>query len=175
MSDINKCIHCGDDCGRHPVLWNDVKFCCNGCKAVYQLLNEKNLHKYYEIEKTPGIRVDSTATDNQYKYLDKDEVQEKLFEFAEGDIVKVRFYIPVIHCASCIWLLEHLNSLDKGIIKSSVNFIKKEVSITFNKYEISLRRVVELLVSIHYKPEITLDTLDAKDTKKSDKVLLYKK
>ncbi len=174
MSDVNKCVHCGADCGKNPVLWKDMEFCCSGCRAVYQLLNTNKLYKYYEIEKTPGIKVDSADIGNQYAYLDKNEVQEKLFEFAEGDIAKVRFYMPVIHCASCIWLLEHLTTLDKGIINSSVHFIKKEVSISFNKSETSLRKLVELLVSIHYKPEISLDTLDKKDSKKSDNVLLYK-
>lgn len=175
MQTNNLCVHCGADCGKHPIVWNSLKFCCNGCKTVYQILNENKLYKYYNIEDTPGIKVDlDTVPENKYAYLDKEDVQEKLFEFREGSIAKLSFFIPVIHCASCIWLLENLRSLHKGIKHSSVHFVKKEVTITFDLNEISLRKLVELLVSIHYIPEITLEKKTDKELQsKAGKKLLY--
>ena len=173
MSEDNKCVHCGADCGKNPIIWNNMKFCCNGCKTVYQILNENNLYKYYEIENSPGIRIDKEDFGNKYAYLDKEEVKDKLFEFEEGEIAKVKLYVPVIHCASCIWLLEHLHTLDKAILNSTVNFVKKDVTITFNKNEISLRELVELMSSIHYTPEISLNSND-ETNEKSNKKLLYK-
>lgn len=175
MQEDNKCIHCGADCGKYPVIWSGMKFCCNGCKTVFQILNENKLYKYYNIEDSPGIKIDASETGNKYAYLDKEEVQDKIFEFKEGDIVKVNFFIPVIHCASCIWLLENLRTLHKGINHSIVHFVRKEVNITFNKSEISLRQLVELLVSIHYVPEISLDDKSEKEKEsKANKKLLYK-
>ncbi|MEA3443218.1 MAG: heavy metal translocating P-type ATPase metal-binding domain-containing protein [Bacteroidota bacterium] len=175
MQEDNKCIHCGADCGKNPVVWNGMKFCCNGCKTVYQILNENKLYKYYNIDDAPGIRVDAANTGNKYAYLDKEDIQEKIFEFQEGDTVKVNFFIPVIHCASCIWLLENLRTLHKGINHSIANFVRKEVSITFDKSEISLRQLVELLVSIHYIPEISVDDKSEKEKEsKANKKLLYK-
>jgi len=174
MQEDNKCIHCGADCGKSPVIWNGMKFCCNGCKTVYQILNENKLYKYYDIENSPGIKIEQADVGNKYAYLDKEEVQEKIFEFAEGDIAKVNFFVPVIHCASCIWLLENLRTLHKGIRSSSVHFVKKEVSIIFNTTEISLRQLVEMLVSIHYVPEISLENKSDKEKEaKADKKLLY--
>lgn len=170
----NICIHCGADCGKNPIEWNQLKFCCNGCKTVYQLLNENKLYSYYEIENAPGIRVDSNNFDNKYEYLDRDDIQDKIIQFKEGDITKVQLYIPVIHCASCIWLLENLNTLNRSIISSRVNFIKKQVSITFDKSQISLRELVELLASIHYVPEISLEEKDESTGENLDKKLLYK-
>ena len=139
----NKCVHCGADCGKNPETWNDMKFCCNGCKTVYQILNENKLYKYYDIEETPGVKVETTEFGNKYAFLDKNEVRQKLISFSEGGISKVRFFIPVIHCASCIWLLENLTKLNKGIIQSFVNFTRKEVDITFKESEITLRKLVE--------------------------------
>ena len=170
-----KCVHCGEDCGRNPIMHNGEAFCCNGCKTVYQLLNQNKLYTYYNLEETPGIKVDTLDFDNQYAYLDKDEVKEKLYEFKEGDMVKITFYIPVIHCAACVWLLENLQLLNKGISFSMVNFIKKEVSVTFNEKEISLRQLVELLASIHYTPKITLEKRTESDERKEEsKKLLMK-
>jgi P-type Cu+ transporter len=159
-----KCVHCGDDCGKYPVVWDDKNFCCHGCKSVYQILNQNKLNKYYTIVDTPGVRVDKQDYGNKYAYLDNEEIREKLLDFSEGSISKVTLFIPSIHCSSCIWLLENMHLMDKGIKNSLVNFTKKEVSITFNTDEISLRRLVELLASIHYIPQITLD--NAEGTKK---------
>lgn len=168
------CVHCGEDCGNYPVLWNEKAFCCNGCKTVYQLLNENKLYTYYEIEDTPGIKVETEDFGNKFAYLDNEEIKTKIFEFKEGDFRKVSLHIPAIHCSSCIWLLENLNTLNKGITQSRVNFVKKEVVISFNETEVSLRQIVELLASIHYVPNITLEDTDKKKSKQQNKKLLYK-
>ncbi len=169
-----KCIHCGEDCGKYPIMWLDKPFCCNGCKTVYQLLNENKLFSYYDMEDAPGIKIDTEDFGSKYAYLDNEEIKEKIFDFSEGDYKKVTLYIPSIHCSSCIWLLENLHTLNKGVTNSIVNFIKKEVSITFNEKEITLRRLVELLASIHYIPNITLERIDKSKTKKSNKQLILK-
>ena len=170
----NSCIHCGADCGKHPVVWNDMPFCCNGCKTVYQLLNENKLFSYYNLDDTPGIKVETTEFGNKYAFLDQDEIRDKLITFSEGGISKVKFYIPVIHCSSCIWLLEHLHTLSNGIKLSFVNFTKKEVDITFDESQISLRQVVELLSSIHYIPDLSINLSDKEEESHSYKKLLYK-
>ncbi len=169
-----KCVHCGEDCGNYPIKWQNKAFCCNGCKTVYQLLNENQLYTYYEIENNPGIKIQTEDFGSKYAYLDNEEIKEKIYDFSEGDFRKVTFYIPAIHCSSCIWLLENLNTLNKGITHSLVNFVKKEVSISFNEKEISLRQLVELLASIHYIPQITLENIDKSKSKKSNKKLLLK-
>ncbi len=168
------CIHCGDDCGKHPILWEEMPFCCHGCKTVYQILNEKELKQYYEIEKMPGIKVEMESVGDRYSFLDLNEIKSKLLDFSDGGISKITLFVPSIHCASCIWLLENLNALSRGISHSTVNFPKKEVYITYKEEEVSLRQVVELMASIHYIPEITLDKLEKKSPGKSNRTLLLK-
>ncbi|RKD91408.1 heavy metal translocating P-type ATPase [Mangrovibacterium diazotrophicum] len=170
------CIHCGDDCGKHPIIWDEKPFCCNGCQTVYQLLNSKQLGRYYEIEKVPGIKIEQPEPEasDKFNFLDLPEIQTKLLDFSDGGISKVRFFIPSIHCASCIWLLENLHLLHQGVIQSSVNFPKKEVSITFKDEKISLRKLVELLASIHYVPEINPKADTQEQGSKSTRTLLLK-
>lgn len=165
MQTDNACIHCGADCGKTPIVFNEKIFCCNGCKQVYQLLNEHKLHQYYTLAQLPGVKSEEVYS-GKYAYLDKEEIQNQLYEFHENNFAKVSFYIPVIHCISCIWLLENLNKLNAGITQSTVNFVKKTCTITFNTQELSLRQVVEILVSIHYIPEISQQFLDAKGKKR---------
>lgn len=172
MSD--PCIHCGTDCGNSPVVWNDLHFCCHGCKTVYQILNEKELTHYYEIQPMSGIRIDTGQGTRKFAFLDNEEISQKLIDFSDGSTSRVKFFIPVIHCASCIWLLEHLDTLHPGISYSTVNFPKKELHITFKNDQITLRQLAEMLASIHYAPEITLEHLEGSKVTKTNRSLLLK-
>ncbi|MGQ7870878.1 heavy metal translocating P-type ATPase [Sunxiuqinia sp. sy24] len=174
--DHQACIHCGEDCGPAPIIWDNKPFCCQGCQTVYQLLNDKQMGQYYQIQTAPGIKIktDQLPADDKFAYLDLKEIQDRLLDFSDAGVSKVRFFVPSIHCASCIWLLENLHTLHWGIIQSSVNFPKKEVSITFRDGDISLRQLVELLASIHYVPEISQQSMEKDEKGKSSKTLLVK-
>ena len=169
------CIHCGQDCGKNPVLWEQKPFCCNGCSMVYQILADKKLDRYYEMMPTPGIRLEQENTSvTRYAYLDSDEIKLKLLDFSDGGISRINLFIPAIHCSSCIWLLENLNTLHKGIMHSHVNFVRKEVSITFRESEITLRQVVELLHTIHYIPDISYNKSAKDDQQKANRRMIMK-
>ena len=169
------CVHCGQDCGKNPVVFDAKPFCCNGCSMVYQILSEKKLDRYYDMMPTPGIRLEAGENSGtRYAYLDNDEIRQKLLEFSDGGISRINLFIPGIHCASCIWLLENLSTLHKGIMHSNVNFVRKEVNITFRESEISLRQVVELLHSIHYIPDVSYNKTNKDDHQKANRRMIMK-
>lgn len=171
MSDAKTyCYHCGDPCLDQPILWDGKDFCCDGCKTVYQILNENELCDFYHIEDQPGQKIRTTES-GSFAYLDHEEVIKKLVDFRDNGLVKVSLFIPKIHCNSCLWLLEKLHKLHTGINRSEVNFIKKEVSITFREQEITLRQLVELLDRIGYTPFLQPDKNTAPPA--TDKRLIY--
>ena len=77
--------------------------------------------------------------------------------FEEGDTCLVTLNIPHIHCSSCIWILENLSKLERGIASSQVNFPAKRVMITFDQSRTSLVKIAAMLASIGYEPYISLD------------------
>jgi len=168
------CYHCGEDCGKSPVIYDDKPFCCYGCKTVYEILSESDACDYYDINKHPGIKIKLEEIGNKYAYLDDEEIRSSVLDFSDGGVSKIKLFVPSIHCSSCIWLLENLYKLQEGIVHSSVNFIKKEVTITFRDETISLRQLVEMLVSINYVPNISLEDLNDKKKKHSNKGLIMR-
>ncbi len=170
-SAIEKCYHCGELCEDELVLFDDKPFCCNGCKMVYEILDENDLCNYYDLENTPGINFKSRNYEQKFAYLDNTEIQNQLLNFSSEKLNKIIFFIPVIHCSSCIWLLEHLDRLRDGITNSRVNFVRKEVSIDFNPKVITLKAIVELLATVGYEPEINLQNATKKKSKQENRKL----
>lgn len=155
------CTHCGEDCAADAVtLDSGEQFCCSGCKLVFELLRDNNLCSYYDFDAKAGNSFRFKTGVTRFEYLDHPDIVGRLIDFSQRGITSVTFYIPDIHCTSCLWLLEKLHKLNAGIIHSEVNFLRKEVSIRFNDAETSLRAVVELLAKIGYEPEIKLSNLD---------------
>jgi Cu+-exporting ATPase len=164
-TETKTCYHCGDDCDREHVVFDEKDFCCNGCKTVYEILNQNDLCTYYDLDKNPGISLKSKKFDDKYAFLDNEEIAHLILDFKDTEIAKVTFFIPSIHCSSCIWLLENLYKLTNGVNHSRVNFVKKEFSVDFNPEEISLRSLVELLATLGYEPNISLDDSSKKTNK----------
>lgn len=168
-----KCYHCGDDCKNNLVLVGEKLFCCEGCKTVYELLYNNDMCAYYDLERNPGVKIKAKRQE-KFAYLDNEEIVCNLLNFNEGDVARISFYIPNIHCASCIWLLENLHKLKDGITTCRVDFIKRELSLSYNKKIISLRTIIELLDSFGYTPEINLENYEQHKIKKIDKTIYYK-
>lgn len=168
------CYHCGDDCDREHIVFDEKDFCCNGCKTVYEILNQNDLCTYYDLEQSPGISLKAKKFDDKYAYLDNEDISRMILDYADDNIAKVTFYIPVIHCSSCIWLLENLYKITDGIRQCRVDFVKKEFSVDFEPSVSTLRKLVELLATIGYEPSISLEDSDKKNDKSVNRSLYLK-
>lgn len=168
------CYHCGDSCPDKSIEKGGHYFCCAGCKIVFEILAQKDLYTYYDLGKNPGIRIPTPLFKEKFAYLDNNTIKNKLLDFHDAGISSVTFFVPAIHCSSCIWLLEKLYRLSTAITSSRVNFVKKRVSISFKDSEISLREVVELITSIGYEPQIHLKDIEEKQHSTHLKTLYLK-
>jgi len=132
------CYHCGDKCESIVYKLETKSFCCEGCKTVYQLFSENGLSDYYSLNSHPGTASNSVLK-SQFDFLDNENVKSKIIQFSNGHESTVTFYIPKIHCSSCIWLLENLYKISPAISQSRVNFLRKEVKIVFSEIDFSLQ------------------------------------
>nr|WP_294869697.1 heavy metal translocating P-type ATPase metal-binding domain-containing protein [uncultured Pedobacter sp.] len=173
ISSEKHCFHCGEDIIAQEYIQNNKQFCCSGCKTIYNILTEHNLSNYYVYNKIPG-KTQSKITSN-FDYLEVTQVVSKLVDFEDEIRTIVTLYIPAIHCSSCIWLLEHLHLLQSGILQSRIDFLKKQVSITFKNNEINLKQLVQMLSSIGYEPLISLQDIVKKgQSSKTERNLITK-
>jgi Cu+-exporting ATPase len=157
------CFHCGEKV-ENKIIFDDKDFCCTGCKAVYQLLSKNDLCDYYNISEKPGQQLNKQANYKQYDILDDSETLAKLLNFKNSTDSHVKFYIPYMHCSSCIFLLENMQRLNANIVSSRVNFQKKEVEIIYHHQKIGLKDIAIMLHGIGYPPYISLAS-ESQETK----------
>lgn len=140
---------------------------------VFQILSENELCNYYDLEAHPGISLKSKDQGDRFEYLESPQIIQRLLDFQDDSQSHITFYLPQIHCSSCIWLLEKLYKLADGVQQSQVNFLKREVSVVFDHHKISLKELVELLATLGYEPEINLQDLKQKKGNRYNRRLLY--
>lgn len=172
ISEKTKCYHCGDPCSIQEIDYSGHKFCCNGCKSVYQILEENDLCNYYNADTHVGVNPGSKNR-QRFDFLDNDDIAGKLFEFQNDKIVKISFRVPQMHCASCVWLLEKLYRLNPAIQYSSVNYPRKEVRITYLKSQAKLSDIVLLLSDLGYEPDLSLADASGEKNKKVNRKLYF--
>ncbi|MGB9695965.1 MAG: heavy metal translocating P-type ATPase [Ignavibacteria bacterium] len=167
------CFHCGDICKDKSIYIEEKYFCCNSCKVVYEILHNNNLCEYYNFDSHPGL-TPNVYHKNKYAFLGDESTVKQILDFSEGNLNVVTFKLPQMHCSSCIWLLENLSRLDKGILMSRVNFLEKKLSLRFDSSVTTLRKIVELLDSLGYEPVLNLESIEKKVQNSKNRALYLK-
>lgn len=156
------CYHCGENCTNNTIKIEEKHFCCDGCKSVYEILNQTGMCDYYNMQASPGATQKQKVRENKFAFLNDSEIANQLISFKNTTETHITFYLPHIHCSSCMWLLENLHKLQPNILSSKVNFARKEVDIIFLHTQITLEKIAETLASIGYEPYISLQNLHTK-------------
>ncbi len=157
---IASCLHCGTPCADRRPIRGEQTFCCAGCRAVYELLHDHGLDAYYRLSERPGVRREASEEPGRYAFLSEPAVRDRLLDYADERMQRVTLPVPAIHCLACVWLLENLFRFRPGMGVSTVNFARREVSVSFDPRRVSLAEVAELLDSLGYAPDFTLADLD---------------
>lgn len=145
------CFHCHDVLPAEPIRYDEKQFCCEGCKSVYALLSQHELGAFYTQDERAGQRPEHTYS-GQFAFLDDPNLRSQLIDFEEGDLVRLTLHLPQIHCASCIYLLEHLHKIHPGVVQSTVHFTRREATISIRTEKLKLSELAVLLTKIGYRP-----------------------
>ena len=173
-SEVIACFHCGTPCEGTGIRLGDKSFCCAGCQTVYGILNENNLCGYYDLNTTPAQSPVHIFRKEKYAFLDDPGMIQKLILFTDGKETRAQFYLPQMHCSSCLWLLENLNRIHPGILLARVDFVQKQLYVVWDAGHTTLREVVEMLASVGYEPHLSLHQINGDKPVSYNRTTLYK-
>jgi Cu2+-exporting ATPase len=138
------------------------QFCCTGCRAAWQLINACGLGVFYHMVDAAGDkRPGSLRTRGDRRFEEFDHV-ESLGRCAKGpnDLAKAQLRITGIHCSACVWLLEKLPTMVRGVVRAHVNWSKSTVTVVWHPEQVQLSSVAETLNRLGYSPSLYRDDRD---------------
>ncbi len=171
---MKHCRHCGNKNGAAAVTTGEDTFCCQGCATVHDLLNARGLGDYYELETEGAIPIPQTVSRESLQFLDTPALRDQLLDFSDGQQASVRFHIPNLHCAACVWLLEHLYEIDERVGETRVNLLTKQVTIRFHETELPFSELVYLLHTLGYPPNLNRGQTEETTTRPIHRARLLK-
>jgi Cu2+-exporting ATPase len=164
IADKNKdeevfCLHCGLSVPeyRRPFSQGHA-FCCSGCETVYSIISEHNMGYYYQLQENSnggGIPAAKPQETRELQWFDSPEFQElhvRLFEEFDRRIASIELFLEGVHCPACVWLLERLPEMNRGIRSIRVDLARSTAEICYFPDQITLSSVASTLTRFGYRP-----------------------
>mgnify|MGYP002143068572 FL=1 len=86
------CFHCGDKCLNSKISVAEKNFCCEGCKMVYEILNQSGMCDYYDLNNTPGAAQKHKVRPDKFSFLDDTSIAQSIISFKDKHQIHVTFY-----------------------------------------------------------------------------------
>ena len=152
-----RCDHCHlplpeDEVISSTIDGKDMHFCCHGCQMVCETIYGSGMGGFYDklsYQQDGETLQPPPKIDSQLEVYDLDEVQQEFVDELT-DIREIHLLIEGIHCAACVWLIEHRLASVQGIIEGNVNFSVKKLRLKWDNREIKLSQIMHELGQIGY-------------------------
>ncbi|MDP1663066.1 MAG: heavy metal translocating P-type ATPase [Phycisphaerales bacterium] len=152
------CTHCGLPVPRGLVRASvDVQFCCGGCEGAYGVINSCGLGGYYELMARTGDHgLRSLRVSEAFAEFDDPAFAAAYIRPAEAEgpvgAKRLDLVLEGMHCAACVWLLEHLPRIVPGVLSATVYIGRSTVSVAFDPQRVAPSRIAGALATLGYTP-----------------------
>lgn len=174
------CFQCGLPVAASPSVTADIggkqrAFCCIGCRAVAQLINDAGLKNYFRfrddsIADTAAI-VGKAA--NDFSYYDDEKFQDQFVVSEPGDVRCAGLVVEGIHCAACAWLIERYIGAQGGVASVSVNSSNHRCQLRWHSRQTSLSQMLPYFLAIGYRAvPATHDDIQQQITRENRQALM---
>ena len=174
----SSCFHCGQaipdaELVLKPIQGVEQNFCCNGCASVCEVIHEAGLESFYQRTPDGELLAPPPPPNKDIDFYDYDEVQSQ-YVGDLNDRREITLMSDAIHCAACVWLIEHTMAKMEGILLTRVNFTNKQIKIRWDNRQIKLSDVIRKLNSIGYDATPYDPSVSEESYRKANRELLYR-
>ncbi len=173
-----QCFHCSLPVPPADEVFAEIEgeqqhFCCNGCKSVCEAIYQAGLEGFYQRTPEDASLAPPPDIPKELALYDLDEVQEE-FVGDLGEARDIHLLVEGIHCAACVWLIEHSLNAMPGIIEARVNLSGKRLHVKWHNGQVALSAIISRLgqigyAAVPYDPEVAEGKL-----KQQNRNLLYR-
>jgi len=127
------------------------RFCCEGCRAVWAILHEHGLERYYALREG-AAPAPAAPADRLYAELDDAAFQARTCRPEPGGHVSTELYLEGVHCGACVWLVEKLPGLVPGVAETRLDLPRSQVRVVWDPRAVPLSAIARRLGSLGYAP-----------------------
>ncbi|OZB86371.1 MAG: hypothetical protein B7Z48_05020, partial [Thiotrichales bacterium 12-47-6] len=130
------CYHCGQPIAETGLVSRAVAgesrdFCCHGCAGACEAIYEAGLSSFYDKAEKDEARQPVPVIPKDLAMFDHDEVQGQFVDISKS-VREIELIAEGIHCAACVWLIEHRLAKESGIVSAYVNFTTRRIRLKWN-------------------------------------------
>ena len=175
---VDTCFHCGQAIPEGDLIYKQIegspqKFCCHGCASVCEVIYEAGMQSFYKRTPDGELLSPPPPPNRDIEFYDYDEVQSQ-FVGDLGDRREITLMSEAIHCAACVWLIEHTMAKMDGIQLTAVNFTNKQIKVRWNNSVVKLSDIIKKLNSIGYDATPFDPSASEQAFRKANRDLLYR-
>lgn len=155
-----ECYHCNlpvPDAGQFQLsVADDVReFCCAGCMAVSDIINQSGLSGYYRQRALPAIRpTDETGSpDDAFAGFDHASVQAGWVHNLDEKTCEATFLLAGMNCGACVWLIETYLQKIAGIQSAQINFSNNQMKLVWHPQQVKVSDMMRAVARIGYQTQ----------------------
>ena len=154
------CAHCALPVPAAEVRVGDpLQFCCGGCRAVHGALHECGLEQYYELrdrerevaDSADGVVEPALVTGRGFEYLDDVRFIDGQTSVDAHGVRRAELRIDGLRCGACIWLLEAMPRIVRGVVDVRVDSARGTARIAWEERAIRLSAVARRFDALGYQ------------------------
>ena len=146
------CAHCGLRVPAGRVETEAPRqFCCEGCRAVWAVIHEHGLERYYGLRDC-AAPAPARPSGRGYDELDDPGFRSRACRREAGGLLATDLYLEGVHCGACVWLVERLPALLPGVVEARLVLSSSEVLVRWDPAAVSLSAVARQLDRLGYRP-----------------------
>ena len=174
----NSCFHCGQAIPKGDLVLKEINgtqqsFCCHGCASVCEVIHEAGMESFYKRTPDGELLSPPPPPNKDIEFFDYDEVQSQFVDNL-SDRREITLMSEAIHCAACVWLIEHTLAKMDGLLLARVNFTNKQIKIRWDNSKTKLSEIIKKLNSIGYDATPYDPSASEQAYKKANRDLLYR-
>lgn len=131
--------------------------CCGGSCSARAIAKDMQAQREAATQAGPrssGAPVPQSASSDRRDFSEFDDAafQERYVRVAGAGTREVDLFVPSVHCASCLRVIERLPALLPGVVSASLDLSRKTLRVRWSDRRLSLSAIASHLASMGYPP-----------------------
>ena len=153
-----RCFHCSDSLAGGDVVFESIAgevrgFCCRGCLAAAELIQELGLLAYYDRRESAVDPLDRPEPNEVSAFLrfDDEALQRGFATFESDGDRSATLSVGGMRCAACSWLLEERLSRVPGVRLAQFGLANQRAQVRWDPQTIALSEILARIAELGYR------------------------